>query len=70
MSNDSPHNLEALRVADQELSAGNTQGKVFIQYSPGSAAFLVDRSVAQVRVSRHLQDAISKQPIVPDNSKQ
>lgn len=57
--------LEVLRVTDQELASGNTQGKVYVQLSPGAAAILVDRPVAQARVSRQLREAIDKQPVSP-----
>lgn len=58
--------VQELRVADQELSAGNHRGKVFLQLSPGAVAFLTDRPVAHARVSRHLQAAIdADSPIAP-----
>lgn len=62
-SSNSKPTLEELRVADQELSSGNVQGRVFVQISPGAVAFLTDRPVAQARVSRLLKQAIDdKQP--------
>ena len=57
--------LDTLRVADQELSSGNRTGKVYVQLSTGSAAFLTERPVAQTRISRKLRAAIDAAPVVP-----
>jgi hypothetical protein len=54
--------IESLRVADQELSSGNTAGRVFVRLSTGSVAFLTERPVAQARVSRQLRAAIGAEP--------
>jgi hypothetical protein len=48
--------LSELRVAQQELHSGQQSGRVFLQLSPGSVAFPLDRSVAQARVERRLQE--------------
>lgn len=64
--------IEELRVAQQELSyISKRKGKdhnknpsnddsrgVYVQLSKGSVAFLTERSVAQARVSRQLQQAV------------
>lgn len=50
--------LEELRVSKQELLSGNRTGSVFVRFSPGSASFLVSRSVAEARIDRLLLDAI------------
>jgi hypothetical protein len=48
--------LSELRVAQQELHSGQQSGRVFLQLSPGSVAFPLDRSVAQARVERRRQE--------------
>jgi hypothetical protein len=55
MSNDNTKRLEALRVAQAELSSGDTSGNVFVQLSPGAAMFLTDRSVAQEKVASEIR---------------
>jgi hypothetical protein len=55
MSNDSAKTLEALRVAQAELSSGDTSGSVFRQFSPGAAMFLTDRSVTQEKVASEIR---------------
>lgn len=57
--------LEELRVAKTELSSGNSSGQTFLRYSPGSVAFLTDRSVVEARISRLLQKEIAAQPLSP-----
>jgi len=63
----SDKNIQVLRVADQELKAGDTSGKVFVQLSKGAAAILTDRPVAQARVSRQLRQAIATEPVSSSN---
>jgi tRNA A37 N6-isopentenylltransferase MiaA len=53
--------VEVLRVAQQELSAGNQKGQVFLQLSPGAVAVAIDRPVLKARVDRRLHDAIEKE---------
>ena len=50
--------LEALRVAQAELSSGDTSGNVFVQLSPGSAMFLVARSAAQEEVASEIRQVL------------
>jgi hypothetical protein len=59
---------EELRVADQELSSGNTKGQVFVQVSKGAVAFLTDRPVVQARVSRQLRASIEAEPPVKEEA--
>jgi len=59
--------IQELRVADQELHAGDQSGRVFLQLSSGSAAFLTDRLVAQARVVRQLHRAIDHDERTDDN---
>ena len=65
MASNEERSLQELRVADQELSSGSQQGKVYVQLSPGAVAFLSDRPVAQARVSRQLHGAIVASPVTP-----
>lgn len=58
MSNDDSSRLEALRVAQAELSSGDTSGKVFLQPSPGAALFLTDRAVAKERVASEIRQIV------------
>lgn len=53
--------IQELRVADQELHSGDQTGRIFLQLSVGSAAFLTERSVAQARVVRQLHRAIEQE---------
>jgi hypothetical protein len=64
-TNTPPTDIETLRVADQELLSGNTAGRVFVRLSPGAAAILTERPVAQARVSRQLRTAIDADPASP-----
>ena len=66
-SRDQQQTVQELRVADQELSAGDQTGPVFVQLSPGAVAFLTDRPIAQARISRHLRQAIDASPVVSQN---
>ena len=50
--------IQELRVADHELHSGNQTGRVFVQLTAGSVAFLMDRPVVQARVVRRLHQAI------------
>eukprot|EP00545_Synedropsis_sp_CCMP1620_P006560 CAMPEP_0119013410 /NCGR_PEP_ID=MMETSP1176-20130426/8438_1 /TAXON_ID=265551 /ORGANISM="Synedropsis recta cf, Strain CCMP1620" /LENGTH=73 /DNA_ID=CAMNT_0006966501 /DNA_START=67 /DNA_END=288 /DNA_ORIENTATION=- len=50
--------LEALRVAQGELCSGNMSGSVYMQLSPGAAAFLTDRTVAMESVSKGIRATI------------
>lgn len=52
--------IQEFRVADQELHSGDQSGRVFIQLSKSSVAFLTDRSTAQARISRQLNNAIEE----------
>jgi hypothetical protein len=61
-SNPPTTDIETLRVADQELLSGNTAGRVFVRLSPGAAPILMERPVAQARVSRQLRAAIDADP--------
>jgi hypothetical protein len=52
------HRIHELRVAHHELltpSSSTESNQVYIQLSSGSVAMLMDRSVAEARVSRQLQ---------------
>jgi hypothetical protein len=61
----STNTIEELRVADQELKSGNTQGKVFVQLSPGAVAFQQERPVVQARVSRLIHEKIERDKTNP-----
>ena len=51
--------INALRVAQAELSSGNIQGKeVFLRLSEGAVAFPVERETAKTMVSSELQQAL------------
>ena len=56
-------NIATLRVAQAELSSGDTSGKVYMRLSPGSVAFLTKRSVVQARVDKMIQQEIMKHPV-------
>jgi hypothetical protein len=59
MSSDDSLRLEALRVAQAELSSGDTTtGKVFIQASPGAAMFLTDREAAKEKVAAEIRQIV------------
>lgn len=58
MSSDDSLRLEALRVAQAELSSGDTTGKVFIQASPGAAMFLTDREAAKKKVAAEIRQIV------------
>lgn len=58
MSSDDSSKLEALRVAQAELSSGDTTGKVFMQTSPGAAMFLTDREVAKEKVAAEIRQIV------------
>ena len=55
---DSESRVTALRVAQSELSSGNTSGKVFMRLSSGSVAFPVERQVAEKTVANELHQAL------------
>ena len=57
--------IQALRVAQAELSSGNTQGKVFMRLSEGAVALQVDRSKAQDLVNADLRNALLDQSALP-----
>lgn len=49
--------LQELQVAQQELRSGSQSGRVYVRLSPGAVvAFPLDRSVAQARVERKMQE--------------
>jgi hypothetical protein len=50
--------LSALRVAQAELMSGDTSGKVYVRLSPGSVAFLTERSKVEEKVSIQLRQAV------------
>jgi hypothetical protein len=53
--------LQELQVAQQELRSGSQSGRVFVRLSPGAVvAFPLDRSVAQARVERKIQELETK----------
>lgn len=54
----SSSDLSALRVAQAELISGDTSGKVYMRLSPGSVAFLTDRSKAKEKVAIQLREAV------------
>ena len=58
MSSNDSLKLEALRVAQAELSSGDTTGKVFMQASPGAAMFLADRKVAKEKVAAEIRQIV------------
>jgi hypothetical protein len=58
MSSAETSKLEALRVAQAELVSGNTNGSVYLQASPGAAAFLTDRTVAIEVISEGIRSTI------------
>jgi hypothetical protein len=57
------HRIQELRVAHHELLTPSSadSNQVYIQLSPGSVALPTDRSVAEARVSRQLQNACEEQ---------
>ena len=55
--------ISTLRVAQSELSSGDTSGKVYMRLSTGSVAFLTKRSVVQARVDKMIQQEIAKHPV-------
>ena len=62
--------MQELRVADQELHSGDQTGRVFLQLSPGSVAWIMDRPVAQTRVRRQLRQALEQdhEPVAPTHT--
>lgn len=58
MSSNDTSRLEALRVAQAELSGGDVSEKVFVQQSPGAAMFLTDRSVAKEKVASEIRQIV------------
>ena len=64
-SNNNDTTIQALRVAQAELSSGNTQGKVFMRLSEGAVALKVDRSKAQDLVNADLRNALLDQSALP-----
>jgi hypothetical protein len=53
--------LQELQVAQQELRSGSQSGRVYVRLSPGAVvAFPLDRSVAQARVERKIQELETK----------
>lgn len=58
MSNNDTSRLEALRVAQAELSGGNTSGKVFVQQSQGAVMILTDRDTAKEKVATEIRQII------------
>lgn len=50
--------ISTLRVAQAELSSGDTTGKVYMRLSPGSVAFLKDRSDVKQKVSAQIRQAV------------
>jgi hypothetical protein len=50
--------IAALRVAQSELSSGNTSGNVYIRLSEGAVAFLTTRSNAKEEIDAKLRIAI------------
>ena len=62
--------LEALRVAQAELSSGDTSGKVFVQLSPGSAMFLKDRSEAKEKVASEIRHVVLGEGLAAASEKQ
>ena len=55
--------ITTLRVAQAELSSGDTSGNVYMRLSPGSVAFLTNRSVVEARVDKMIQQEIAKHPV-------
>ena len=47
--------LEEYRVAQAELSSGNTNGNVYMQLSPGAGLFLTDRIIAVENISNRIR---------------
>jgi len=62
---ESVESINTLRVAQSELSSGNTSGRVFLRLSDGAAAFAVDRSVAQDHVGADLRRALLNKSSLP-----
>jgi hypothetical protein len=57
--------LQELQVAQQELRSGSQSGRVYVRLSPGAVvAFPLDRSVAQARVERKIQELETKMTTV------
>jgi len=61
MSDNDASRLEALRVAQAELSGGDTSGRVFVQHSPGAAMFLTDRAVAKEKVASDIRQIVLRE---------
>ncbi len=58
-----PRSLEELRVAQAELSSGNTSGQVYHRLSPGAALLLSDRSLVQAKLAEQILKAVAADPV-------
>lgn len=52
--------LQALRVAEYELTSGNAEGRVYEQLSEGSVFFLSSRETVKNRISSEIMKASSR----------
>lgn len=59
--------MEALRVAQAELNAGNTSGKVFMQHSPGAAMILTERAAAKEAVASEIRQIILGEELMKED---
>lgn len=50
--------INELRVAQAELTSGNTEGKVFVRLSSGAVGFRIERQEAQERVTKELRKTL------------
>jgi hypothetical protein len=60
--------ISTLRVAQSELLGGDTSGKVYMRLSPGSVAFLKDRSEVKQRLSGQIRQAVLDESSKPTTS--
>lgn len=58
MSNKDTSRLEALRVAQAELSGGDTSGRVYTQHSQGAAMFLADRAAVKEELASEIRQIV------------
>jgi hypothetical protein len=58
MSNKDTSRLEALRVAQAELSGGDTSLRVYTQASPGAAMFLTDRPAVKEKLASEIRQIV------------
>jgi hypothetical protein len=57
-----PDTITTLRVAQAELTEGDTTGKVYMRLSKGAVAFLTKRSVVEARVQKMIEIETIKDP--------